>query len=187
MPPQTKLLDRANTILLVVDVQDRINSVMADQSHLPRIEVLIESSSALDVPVVVTEQYPKGLGSSVAEVSDRHREPPLVKKTFSCAREPAARSAIAGHGRRQVIVTGIEAHVCVLQTVLDLLEADYEVHVPYDAVNSRRSSDKEWALLRMQTAGASMTSTESALFEMLERCGTDDFRTIAGLIKRLPV
>jgi nicotinamidase-related amidase len=110
-----------------------------------------------------------------------------VKDTFSCAREPAARDAIASTGRRQIVVTGIETHVCVLQTALDLLDAGYEVHVPHDAVNSRRPADREWALHRMATAGAVITSTESALFELLERCGTDDFRTVAGLIKRLPV
>ena len=85
------------------------------------------------------------------------------------------------------MVTGIETHVCVLQTVLDLLAAGYQVHVPHDAVNSRRPADKEWALRRMETAGAVITSTESALFELLERCDTTDFKTVAKLIKRIPV
>ncbi len=85
------------------------------------------------------------------------------------------------------MVTGIETHVCVLQTVLDLLAAGYQVHVPHDAVNSRRPTDKEWALRRMETAGAVITSTESALFELLERCDTDDFKIVAKLIKRIPV
>ena len=187
MPSPTSLLDRDQTVLLVVDVQDRINSVMADQSHLPRIEVLLDACAVLGVPVVATEQYPKGLGTSVASVANRLATPPVGKNTFSCAREPATRSAIAFHGRRQVAVTGIESHVCVLQTALDLLDAGYEVHVPHDAVNSRRPSDREWALHRMAGAGAVITTTESVLFELLERCGTDDFRTVAKLIKNLPV
>jgi len=86
-----------------------------------------------------------------------------------------------------VIVTGIEAHVCVLQTVIDLLDDGFEVHVPHDAVNSRRPSDKHWALHRMSSAGAVITSTESALFELLKRCGTDEFRAVSKLVKQLPV
>ena len=187
MTAPTQLLDRNQTVLLVVDVQDRINSVMADQNHLPRLEVLLETCPALGVPVVVTEQYPKGLGPSVASIADRHHGAAVVKDTFSCAREAAARDAIAAHGRRQIVVTGIEAHVCVLQSALDLLDAGYEVHVPHDAINSRRPADRQWALSRMAAAGAVITATESVLFELLERCGTDDFRTVAGLIKRLPV
>jgi len=84
-------------------------------------------------------------------------------------------------------VTGIETHVCVLQTALDLTNLGYEVHVPHDAVNSRRPADKEWALHRMAAAGATITATESALFELLERCDTTDFKTVAKLIKKLPV
>jgi isochorismate hydrolase len=89
--------------------------------------------------------------------------------------------------RQQIIVTGIETHVCVLQTAIDLLNAGYEVHVPHDAVNSRRPADKEWALHRMAQAGATITSTESTLFELLERCDTADFKTVAKLIKKIPV
>jgi nicotinamidase-related amidase len=85
------------------------------------------------------------------------------------------------------VVTGIEAHVCVLQTALDLLGDGHEVFVPHDAVNSRRLADKEWALHRMAMAGAVITSTESALFELVERCDTADFKTVAKLIKRIPV
>lgn len=184
--PKT-LLDRNQTLLLVVDVQDRINSVMANQSHLPRIEVLVDACAAIGVPVVVTEQYPKGLGGSVASLASRLQAPPVVKYTFSCAREPAVRSAIESHHRRQVVVAGIETHVCVLQTALDLHGAGYDVHIPHDAVNSRRQEDAKWALRRLASAGATVTSTESAIFELVERCGTDDFRAVAGLIKRLPV
>ena len=181
------LLSRTEAVLLVVDVQDRINGVMADQDHLPRIEVLVDACRTLGVPVVATEQYPKGLGPTVPELASRLPAPPLVKDTFSCAREPASRAAITDTGRRQVIVTGIEAHVCVLQTVLDLMASGLHVHVPHDAVNSRRAADKARALERMAAAGAVVTTTESALFELLERCGTDDFRTISRMVKEIPV
>ena len=95
--------------------------------------------------------------------------------------------ALEDSGREQIIVTGIEAHVCVLQTALDLLNAGYEVFVPHDAVNSRRKADRKWALRRMASAGAVITTTESALFELLERCDTAEFKTVAKLIKRIPV
>jgi nicotinamidase-related amidase len=187
MSQLASLLSQSDAVLLVVDVQERINSVMADQAHLPRIELLVDACTALGVPVVATEQYPKGLGATVASLAGRLPAPPVVKDTFSCAREPASRAAITDTGRRQVIVTGIETHVCVLQTVLDLMASGLHVHVPHDAVNSRRPADRDWALRRMESCGAVITSTESALFELLERCGTDDFRAISKMVKEIPV
>jgi nicotinamidase-related amidase len=182
-----QLLNASTAALLVIDVQDRINGVMADQGHIPRLVTMVEGCSALEVPVIATEQYPKGLGATVADLADRLPNQPVVKDTFSCMREPAARAAITSADRQQIIVTGIEAHVCVLQTVIDLLVDGFEVHVPHDGVNSRRASDKEWALHRMIAAGAVVTSTESALFELLEVSGSDDFRTVSKLIRGIPV
>jgi nicotinamidase-related amidase len=187
MTSQHQLLDRGSAALLVIDVQERINGVMADQGHLPRLVVLVDACRLLGLPVIVTEQYPKGLGDTVAELAGRLEQKPVVKDTFSCVREDAGRAAIVAGNRRQVIVTGIEAHVCVLQTVIDLLADGFEVHVPHDAVNSRRPDDKVWALHRMMAAGATVTSTESALFELLERCATDDFRAVSKMIRQIPV
>ena len=187
MSNHTNLLDRNQALLLVIDVQERINSVMCDQGHVSRIEALLDGGAALHIPIVATEQYPKGLGPTIAGIAERFADQPVVKDTFSCTREPAVRSAIEGLGRHQVLVAGIEAHVCVLQTAIDLLQAGYDVHVPHDAVNSRRPSDNLWALRRMEAAGVVVTSTESALFELLERCRTDEFKTVAGLVKHIPV
>ena len=183
----TRLLEQPNTALLVIDVQDRINAVMADQSHLPRIEVLVEACQGLEVPVLASEQYPQGLGPTVESLADVLGDSIPGKLTFSCARDDGLRKAVEDSGREQIIVTGIEAHVCVLQTAIDLINAGYQVHVPHDAVNSRRPADKEWALHRMAAAGAIITATESALFELLERCDTADFKTVAKLIKKIPV
>ena len=183
----SRLLEREGAALLVIDVQDRINAVMADQSHLPRIEVLVEACKGLDVPVIASEQYPQGLGPTVESLATILGETPPGKLTFSCARDDGLRMAVENSGRQQIVVTGIEAHVCVLQTALDLLDVGYEVFVPHDAVNSRRPADKEWALHRMAAAGAVITSTESALFELVERCDTDDFKGIAKLVKKIPV
>ena len=187
MAPATDLLARSDAVLVVVDVQERINAVMADQAHLARIAALVEACTLLGVPVVTTEQYPKGLGPTVTELSGLLPAPPLVKDTFSCAREPAVRTTLEATGRRQAIVVGIEAHVCVLQTALDLAAAGFQVHVPHDAVSSRRAADKEWALERMAAAGVAVTTTESALFELLERCGTDEFKAVSRMIRGIPV
>jgi nicotinamidase-related amidase len=181
------LLHQEDAALLVIDVQDRINAVMATQDHLPRIEVLVEACQGLEVPVIASEQYPQGLGPTVESLAAILGDTPPAKLTFSCARDDGLRGAVEGSGRQQIVVTGIETHVCVLQTALDLLNDGYEVFVPHDAVNSRRPADKEWALHRMATAGAVVTATESALFELLERCDTSDFKTVAKLIKRIPV
>ena len=187
MPGTHRLLDRGDAALLVIDVQQKINEVMADASHVSRLVALIDACGQLNVPVLASEQYPKGLGSTVAEIDGRLEQKPYVKESFSCVRESTIREAVETSGRRQIIVTGIEAHVCVLQTVIDLVGLGFEIHVPHDAVNSRRSSDKEWALHRMAAAGAVITSTESALFEVLERCGTDEFRIVSKLIRDIPV
>lgn len=183
----SRLLERSSAVLLVIDVQERINSVMADQGHLPRIEVLVEACRALQVPVIASEQYPKGLGPTVEPLAGLLGEAPTAKDTFSCARDLDIREELAATGHSQVVVTGIETHVCVLSTAIDLLEAGYRVHVPHDAVNSRRAADKHWALERMRSAGAEITTTESALFELVERCDTADFKTVATLVKKLPV
>ena len=182
-----KLLEREQAVLLVIDVQERINAVMADQSHLPRIEVLVEACQGLDVPVVGSEQYPQGLGPTVPGLADALGGEFAGKLTFSCFRDRDLRTTLEVSERKQFVLVGIETHVCVLQTALDLLAAGNQVFVPHDAVNSRRPADKEWALHRMAAAGATITSTESALFEMLERCDTADFKTVAKLIKRIPV
>jgi nicotinamidase-related amidase len=183
----TTLLKRENAALLVIDVQKRINAVMADQGHLPRLEVLIEACREIGVPVLASEQYPQGLGPTVDSLRNFLGDDLPAKLTFSCVRDDGLRKLVGVSGRKQIIVTGIETHVCVLQTALDLLEAGYDVFVPHDAVNSRRPADKEWALHRMASAGAIITSTESALFELLERCDTSDFKTVAKLIKKIPI
>ena len=180
------ILNADGTALVVIDVQERINAVMADQLHVPRLAVLVRAFQVLGLPVLLTEQYPQGLGSTIPELAAIAGSAPLVKNTFSCGRDPAFLSALERVGPRQVVLTGIEAHVCVAQTALDLLHAGYRVQIPHDAVCSRRSTDREWALRRLQQAGVTVTSTESALFELLDRCGTDGFRTVSKLLKVIP-
>lgn len=185
MTPSTLRSD--DTVLLLVDVQERINSVMSDQAHVAQLEVLLDGCRALGVPVVASEQYPKGLGATLPSLAERLSAPPLEKATFSCGRDDALVAALAATGRGTVVVTGIESHVCVLQTVLDLVDRGRAVHVPYDAVNSRRPADRDRALARMAAAGAVVTSTESALFELLDRCDTDAFKTVSRMVRSIPV
>ena len=141
---------------------------------------LIEGAEALDVPIVITEQYPKGLGNTAPEVADHLPEgtEPLEKVVFSAA---DAEGFDLG-GREQALVCGIESHVCVSQTVLDLLEAGVDVQVPLDAVSSRTDENKRVGLHRMERAGAMLTSVEASLFELLGRAGTDEFKTVQKLI-----
>ncbi len=187
MQHHPEILSPPGTLLVIIDVQERINAVMADQVHIPRITVLHRAFTTLGLPVLVTEQYPKGLGPTVPELARLLDAPPLVKDTFSCARDEAFLSALEKHRPHRVLVTGIEAHVCVAQTVLDLLHAGYQVQVPHDAVRSRRKADMKWALRRLQAAGAVVTSTESALFELLDSCTSPHFKAVSALVKELPV
>lgn len=187
MSRHPQILSAREAFLVVVDVQERMNAVMASQAHLPRIEALIQGFVALGLPVQMAEQYPQGLGSTVASVAALHDQAPLIKETFSCACDHAFLQAVSALGRRQALIVGIEAHVCVLQTALDLLHLGYRVQVPHDSVQSRRSSDRDHALQRMSAAGVAVTSTESALFELLERAGSPVFKTVSGLIKEIEV
>jgi len=180
-------LKTRDTFLLVIDVQEKINSVMADQGHVPRIALLMEVARLIDLPLIVTEQYPKGLGSTISEFNEFLEDPPMQKDTFSCFRQPDVRDSIKAVGRSQVLLVGIETHVCVLQTTLDLLEAGFDPHVPHDAVNSRRAKDRDWALHRMAAAGAVISSTESSLFELLGRCDTPEFKKAARMLKKIPL
>ena len=142
--------------------------------------VLIQGAHALGVPVVVTEQYPKGLGHTVPEVAGYlDGVEPIEKTCFSAA----AADGFDPDGREQMLVCGIEAHVCVSQTAHDLLERGLEVHVARDAVTSRTEENREVGLRKMERAGAVVTSVETALFELLGAAGSDEFKTVQGLIK----
>ncbi len=138
---------------------------------------LLQGARILEVPRIVSEQYPKGLGHTAPEVE--LQDEPIVEKTvFSAARAEGFDLA----GRSQAIVCGIETHVCVSQTVHDLLERGVEVHVPADAVGSRHQLDYERGLERLERAGAVVSTVESVLFELLERAGTPEFKEVQRLI-----
>jgi nicotinamidase-related amidase len=166
---------------VVVDVQEAFRPAVRDFDRVAaNVATLVEGAKALDVPVVVTEQYPKGLGSTVPEVAEHlNGVEPTEKKCFSAARA----DGFDLHGRTHAVVCGIEAHVCVAQTARDLLEQGVEVHVPRDAVTSRTDANRDVGLHRMERAGAVITSVEMALFELLGSADAPAFKRIQELVK----
>jgi nicotinamidase-related amidase len=174
-------LQADRTTLVVVDVQEGFRKAVPDFERVAKATAtLIEGAEALGVPIVITEQYPKGLGETAPEVAEHLPEgtEPLEKVVFSAAE---AEGFDLG-GREQALVCGIESHVCVSQTVIDLLEGGMDVQVPLDAVSSRTEENKRVGLHKMERAGAVLTSVEAALFELLGRAGSDEFKTVQKLI-----
>ncbi|MGA9315910.1 MAG: isochorismatase family protein [Solirubrobacteraceae bacterium] len=171
------LLERDKAVLVVVDVQEGFRSYASFDAVAQACSKLVRAGRILDVPRIVSEQYPKGLGHTAPEVG-LEDEPRIEKTVFSAVR---AEGFDLG-GRTQAIVCGIETHVCVSQTAHDLLERGIEVHVPADAVGSRHELDYERGLERLERAGATVSTVESVLFELLERAGTPDFKEIQRLI-----
>jgi nicotinamidase-related amidase len=171
------LLERDRAALVVVDVQEGFRPYAAFEPVASACAKLLDAARILQVPSIVSEQYPKGLGHTAPEVGLRD-EPVIEKSVFSAARADGFDLA----GRDQAIVCGIETHVCVSQTVHDLLAQGVEVHVPADAVGSRHEIDYRRGLERLERAGAVVGTVEAALFELLERAGTPEFKAVQKLI-----
>jgi nicotinamidase-related amidase len=187
-PSALSRLQRAEALLVVIDVQERLLPVIHGGEALVRnLDKLVRGFHLFDMPVVVTEQYVKGLGPSVPELRTSLTETvgysPIEKLTFSAYLCGEFQMAMRLARRKQVIVAGIETHVCVYQTVKDLLDAEYQVTIIGDAVSSRSAENRDIALQRMVTDGARLSSTEMALFELTMKSGTDEFRSIAKLVK----
>lgn len=175
-----------STVLLVVDLQERLVPAMAEPAAVvERSRILIEGAAALGVDVLVTEQYPKGLGSTVPAIAGvLPGTAATVEKTgFSAFAEPAFRTRLAATPKKTLVVAGIEAHVCVLQTVYDALEEGFEVICAADAVSSRKAADRELALSAMRHAGAQVLPVESVLFLLLRDAKHAAFKTVSKLIR----
>ncbi len=171
------LLSRERAALVVVDVQEAFRPYESFAGVARACAKLVQGARILGLPALVSEQYPKGLGHTAKEVG-LEDEKRIEKSVFSAARAEGFDLA----GREQAVVCGIETHVCVAQTVHDLLEQGVQVHVPADAVGSRHAIDYERGLERMERAGAVVTTVEAALFELLERAGTPEFKAVQRLI-----
>lgn len=178
------MLSTESTALIVIDIQVALARVMHEKDHLiENARKLIQGAKVLGLPIIVTEQYPKGLGRTVPEIAELIDAKPIEKTAFSCCGEAAFVGAVEKLGRSQLVLCGIETHVCVYQTASGLVERGYEVEVAADAVSSRTVSNKLIGLDRMKDAGARLTSVEMALFELLEAAGGDAFKEIIRIVK----
>ena len=180
-----KILNRETTGLLIIDIQERILPVINENERVIENAIkLIKAFNILNLPVFLTEQYPKGLGQTTEIIQKELKNySPIHKMTFSCSGAEGLFQSIKGSELKQIVVCGIETHVCVQQTVMDLLANGFQVNLAADAVSSRKQFDYEIALKRMQTLGAEITTTESILFEVLSVCGTPEFKEISKIVK----
>ena len=180
--PHATQMSAPDTGLLVIDVQEKLVPRILDTASLVRdIAFLIDVARILNMPVQCTEQYPRGLGATVPELAEKLPLRP-DKVAFSSCAVPEVVQTFHLEARPKIVLCGIETHVCVSQTVHDLVERGVEVHVPADAVGSRHELDYQRGLERMERAGAVVTTVEAALFELLERAGTPEFKAVQRLI-----
>ena len=179
------LLRKDDTLLVIVDIQTKLLNVIFDKEKLiSSCGKLIQAAKILKIPMIMTEQYPKGMGPTEPEILKLLENVNSIEKLhFSCCGVEDFNKKIESFSKKQIVVTGIEAHVCVLQTVHDLLHQGYFVYVPYDATSSRKESDYKNALDRMRQKGAVIGSVESAIFELLEKAGTPVFKETSKIIK----
>jgi len=179
------LLSRADSLLLVVDIQERLAPAIHDSETVTANSVrLLEAAGQLEVPAFVSEQYVKGLGPSLAAIREAAGAARFFEKIhFSCAAEPGVTDLLRASGRRQIVLTGTETHVCVLQTALGLLGEGFSVFLVADAASSRTPENRQLAIDRLRSAGVHIVSTEMVLFEWLQRAGTDEFRALLPLIR----
>lgn len=185
---QALKLDRNDAVLLVIDIQERLGAAMPAErleAVVKNTGILLEAAKTLGFPVVATEQYPRGLGPTVAPVREQLGEDaaPIEKLCFSCAASDDVSRRLESLGRKQVIVVGMETHVCVFQTVRDLVLRGLRPFVVNDATCSRTAENHATGLSLMKEAGAVITSTESAVFDLLRVAGTPEFKHLSKLIK----
>jgi nicotinamidase-related amidase len=181
-------LDRENAVLVVIDAQERLMPAIDGAEGITRnLERLVRGAHLLGVPAILTEQYVKGLGATVEPLRRAFEETagyrPVEKSCFSAHGCAAFTAQLAALGRRQVIVAGVETHVCVYQTAIDLAGSGAEVTIVADAAGSRTAENKEIALRRLVADGVKLSSTEMALFELTVASGTDEFRAISKLVR----
>ncbi len=179
------MLTTDKAILVVIDMQGKLAQSMYGKEQLfENVQKIIKGAQVLGLPLLLTEQNPKGLGPTIPEIADLvpgvRRIPKL---SFSCCGDESFSKELSGLQRRQVLLSGIEAHVCLYQTTVDLVGSGYEVHVLADAVSSRTADNKAIGLQKMRDAGASITSVETALFELLRAAEGPAFKQIISIVK----
>jgi nicotinamidase-related amidase len=176
-------LTARESALLVIDVQEKLMARIPGAAAITRnIAFLIDAARLLEVEVAATEQYPKGLGPTVASLAERLPIRP-DKLTFSSCGAPGILDGLRTKGRSKIVLTGIEAHVCVLNTALDLLAANFQVYLAADALGSRYAVDREFALRRLEQAGAILTTVETCAFEWMEGSNHPQFKAVSALVQ----
>jgi len=180
------IVKEIDSFLVVIDSQERLISAMSDsdqQMIIDQTSILLQAANLLDVPITITEQYPKGLGPTHPDLLNDVSSPTIIEKTcFSCSDQADFMARLRSSHRRSVILTGMEAHICVLQTALKLKSQGFDVFVVEDAVCSRTEKNKDNALQRLAQAGVVICNTESVLFEWLQDAKHEHFRTLSKLI-----
>lgn len=174
------LLNVKNSCLVIVDVQEKLISLIDNhQQMVDNCVWLIRVAQRMGVPVILSEQYPSGLGSTVGAIKELCHDTPRAEKFhFSCAADPTCHALIEATHKQQVILIGIEAHVCILQTAIGLLDQNKDVFVVVDAVSARNPTDRSLAFERMRKVGVTLVSKEMVVYEWLEKAGTDEFKMI---------
>jgi len=174
-----------NSLLVVIDIQESLARVMHGKDALfENLQKIIRGAGILDIPMIVTEQVPEKLGTTIPEISPLlGTASPVAKSSFSCCGEDRFMRELEGMKRGQILIAGIESHVCVYQTTVDLIHMGYEVHIVTDCISSRTEENWVLGIERMKDEGAKPTSTEMALFELLKIAGGDRFREISRLVK----
>lgn len=176
-------LNREETLLLMIDIQERLSPAIHNSDRIiDKNRILLSAFKEMGIPTVYTEQYPKGLGKTLPELAELISSKPYEKVMFS-AYNDEVKDAIFKSGKKNILVTGMETHVCVLQTVRDLITANYNVFVVMDGVGSRTSDNYSNALQIMHDMGAVITNTETVLFDLIKTAGTPDFKMISKLVK----
>jgi nicotinamidase-related amidase len=185
LPRSLELASREDTRLLIVDMQEKFVPVIEEiDGVIENCVKLMQGAKILGIPISATEQYPKGLGATIPQIAEHLNKDIPEKLDFSCLNAlDWAESGNEPDGRSRVIVAGIETHICIQQTALDLLAYGFRVIIPADAVSSRRSFDYEVALQRMAESGAVITTTESILFELCQTAAAPEFKEISRLVK----
>lgn len=186
MQPASQLLDTQSTALVIIDMQEAFRAAISDFAETAaRIALVAHAATRLDVPVLVTEQHPKGLGRTAAEISAvlPGAVQPIEKTSFSSIGAREFMTKLEETGKRQILVCGIEAHICVNQTTHDLIALGLQVHLLTDCITARQESNKTVAFTKMQASGALPSTTEMALFELMRDAEHRQFKTIQKLIK----
>lgn len=177
-------LNRENTLLLIIDIQERLAPVVRQEKEvIENNKILIKTANTLNIPIIVTEQYPKGLGPTVREVKDSLQDAKIFEKISFTACTEEVMESLEGHGRKKIIITGMETHVCVFQTARDLLDKGYQVFLVADGVSSRTKENYKNSLELMRDMGALISNTETIVFDLLKKAGTPEFKALSKLIK----